>query len=1127
MAKYSLPPPPKLPPIKTPRLPLGRWERPTGLPPEPYPEPKTPGYMYPLKALQFIDESIYNAVAEYYKRKDPQKYGDLGTPYEEVRDTIRAMMVGYGGADPEGAAVRWGGRVGGFVGSMPLSLLAWLGTPAAKAGRAGGGVVAKTLTAPIRAGTYPISLLKAGLVEPATAAVRGMPALAWLAKSHSVAAGIKWPFKAVAARISAAADGTGLLTPAAKSIRAGAIAIRDAFGIGGPLKTLAMPVARVTAADMTHYAYFDDFATAWKAGKVDRAAPLLGKLSQLRPIPLREAAGELRPTGILARMFRRGGVAVFKRGLAEAHAASMGAPDELLMRLAEMPSSKAMKDALRALPGVSKDTKVMLMGLVEHIRFLGERSMNSGLRAQQLFYTMQKAAVPPETRQALAQEIARRTRPLGIKDLYRIVHPGKARQAELFPHRGAMPQGLKDFPVALESPRIGYAARRAFPTALDEMTKKQLWEPFKAEAVRMLKATDTLPETMVDDIVAEAMRTPLKVTRKTFAKEFARAPWARHLTAAELNQAAWNVGLDKNVQLFTTGFLEAAIPHGAFRTKQLLMMRTIQAAIEAAATDTKTLNILQQTGIDKLTPKVLDRYSVAAYKGMEHTLRKGAGVLKDYDLLLNRASGEWMPITRSLGRAVHNNYEIFHNPKVMYPISGFLLRMYDQLLGMNKHIALNYSFGYMSRNMMDDTVRMMVANGASDTLDGLMGAWRLERGRTMTIIAKDGKKLVLTRGLADRYVIASGKEAEAVVEAGAGAFSGITGGTFRGKMHKVSLMRVNNFLENFRSRAQFIASVKRHAVDRPLGEAIRAAMADVREVLYAYSEGTRFERAVPGRIIFFYRFMRKNIPFHIKMMASKPFHQYLAIVGPQRLFGETADPLDAFMPEWIRERGGFRIGDSKDGEVTYTAGMGLSQWEAFSKILPGRLRTEWLSSLAQPITMPLELLAGKRFFIERDIRDINRLHSPPVAKALSLVNPLWERLYDKKLIRRAEYRDKEYWIVPGHLMWAISQLRPLNDLTKALDSRRDTGELLIWAGTGMQSRKFSEDQLKDPWIRKQLREGIEELSEMGLLRELRIPYMAKGVEMTPKEKERGLAVIRQQRAMAKRGRTPKKRRRKW
>jgi len=1126
----KMPKPPKLPAITlaSPRRPSLDEIMP---PPEPPPPPNsTPAYLYPLKALQYIDESIWNVVAKVYEKLGVVE--DVGTPYEEVRDTVRSALVGYGGLDPEGAAVRWGGRIGGFIGSMPVSLLAWLAAPATKAFfKPGAGTVGKILSAPFRTMTWPMSLVKVGITMPAEQIARGISALGWLAKEHSVAQMMGAPFKALASAIQKSAEGTGLGSGTARALIRSANAIRDAFGAGGWWAKLVRPLGIRATAEATSWSKFDEFGKAWTAGDFGAAAKNLEITANAYPVKTMArtlATGErvVESAGLLSRVLKHLGPQGTMNALREIHSVSAGAPDDMLMRLAETRGAAAVA---RALP-LSKPSRTLLMSIIRHNRFLLENSTDTGLLARQILWA--RTYAPPEIREPLLEILSRRTTPLSMRELYRLSPVTSAELKKAFPlfaeqadwldeaqrlglREAVVPRGkLKGFTFALKSPRIAYATRFGEEAAISYMNQHGLWPKMTANAIATLRRTEGMSPAKINKLIAEA--TSVETSAKTVMSPKHRLNLFRHLTADELNKAAWDAGLPDTMKLFRTGLIESSSLRGVRLVKQNMMLRTRLAALEAARADTATATLPQKLGLKWSANKAVSTYSEPAYKGMEWVLRRGVRDLRGYDLLRDAATGEWIPIDEGLGRAVRGAYQLFSKQQPVETISRLLLRLYDRFLGINKHLSLNYSFGYMVRNWIDDVVRMMVGNGVAATADGLMDAYRMGRGRTVTLKFADGTTVPMTESLATRYVLQSGKQAEAVVEAGVLPELSVSMNEFMKKAHKYSLMQINSFMENFRARAQLMASLRLNR-NKPFSEALEAALKDVREILYSYSDITPFEAAVPARVIFFYRFARRNIPFHVKMLFAKPFSQYMALVGPRRLFGEDERPEDVYMPRWIRERGGFPIWRS-GSQVEYSPGLGLSVFDAFAKILPGSLAREWLGAIAPGIRIPLEAVSGKRFFIDRDIEDINRIYSPTAAAVLRLANPIWKALFDRKLVRTVEHGGKEYYVVPGELLWVVGMVRPLNDLLKLADPRRDVGDRLRWALTGTQSYIYDIEQLKTTGLLRQIREGVRELERQGLLRHIEIPYISKDIEMTPEESARALRYIRLLRQTSKRSR---------
>ena len=224
---------PKLPKVRVPKLPkirvpwarkgdwpilMGRSRSSMILPPE---ETPAGGVLNTglsalgagLRGLQYVSEMPYRAVHQLAYPQggaEKQSFGQrlkgvmletepLGyePPSKLVGDTIKSMLVGYGGMNPESRDVRILSGAGGLLGSLPMDLLGYVGLPSAS--RAATTITGKALSGIVKPFVYTGMKAQKYLIKPAEAALRASPSRLSraIAKEYGLGAAIAAPIRYV------------------------------------------------------------------------------------------------------------------------------------------------------------------------------------------------------------------------------------------------------------------------------------------------------------------------------------------------------------------------------------------------------------------------------------------------------------------------------------------------------------------------------------------------------------------------------------------------------------------------------------------------------------------------------------------------------------------------------------------------------------------------------------------------------------------------------------------------------------------------------------------------------------------------------------------------------------------
>lgn len=152
------------------------------------------------------------------------------------------------------------------------------------------------------------------------------------------------------------------------------------------------------------------------------------------------------------------------------------------------------------------------------------------------------------------------------------------------------------------------------------------------------------------------------------------------------------------------------------------------------------------------------------------------------------------------------------------------------------------------------------------------------------------------------------------------------------------------------------------------------------QVKYDAREFSPFERNVLSVIFPFYKFSSRQIPFLARELMTRPGSGKTGMMV--RLLGEAAAE-DPFLPDYIVERGGIKVGHNKVGEPSYLTSLGLMNEDPASFLGTNPL-LELVSRTNPLLKLPLELATGQSFFQRgvaggRDLRDLD----PPIARTIS------------------------------------------------------------------------------------------------------------------------------------------------
>ena len=347
---------------------------------------------------------------------------------------------------------------------------------------------------------------------------------------------------------------------------------------------------------------------------------------------------------------------------------------------------------------------------------------------------------------------------------------------------------------------------------------------------------------------------------------------------------------------------------------------------------------------------------------------------------------------------------------------------------------------YHSRNMFSNFVLNWIegVKNPQSYIDALM--YQMKKGKALTL--PSGKVLqpddVLR--LADEWgILGRSIGMMAPEEIGLKSFKGAKGWAQRhvkgqGAIRKGG-QKVGMAVEDNARLAHFIEKLKG-------GYSLNDAAVSAKKVLFDYGDLSKIEKKyLRDRGIFFYTFMRKNLPLQVETLLKQP--------GKQALWSHVAGgspemQSDKRVPKWWREQVVTRplkmpFISPKEGQETRIAGLGMPIEEAFGSFAgPGdtiwestrRIAARQFGRLSPPITAATEFVTGKDIFFDKDIDEIG--YAPYGAK------------YAPKFIKKAAgikpitYKGKvSRYAMNPRLSWAI----------------RKSPAARIWSSAGMLSRR--------------------------------------------------------------------------
>lgn len=223
---------------------------------------------------------------------------------------------------------------------------------------------------------------------------------------------------------------------------------------------------------------------------------------------------------------------------------------------------------------------------------------------------------------------------------------------------------------------------------------------------------------------------------------------------------------------------------------------------------------------------------------------------------------------------------------------------------------------------------------------------------------------------------------------------------------------------------------------------------------YAPEAFTSFEREYLARVFPFYRFTRRQIPFHVQQLMENPGGKLAQTLRGINTMRDRESPL----PEHIAQTAAIPIGGAEEGFQRFITGFGLPLEDVFGLLRPGTnsyktvkgTLQEFAGRLNPLMKAPMELASGTQMFTGRDLEDLR--------------GTLSDIIYNTGMTQGAPD-------TPILLEQLLSNSPASGILTQArqvLDNRKGIGAKLVNLATGMRTTDTDLEKSRNLAIRQYL-----------------------------------------------------------
>lgn len=287
-------------------------------------------------------------------------------------------------------------------------------------------------------------------------------------------------------------------------------------------------------------------------------------------------------------------------------------------------------------------------------------------------------------------------------------------------------------------------------------------------------------------------------------------------------------------------------------------------------------------------------------------------------------------------------------------IRGFL-KAFDAITSFWKRFTL-FSWGYHIRNQLGAMFNNAIAGMkpqelATYTLNGYKEVLQYVMGKESKLYREFRKQGLGASGLSQIEFAKAGQDPEDAIR------KTIENMSKTGKQKAISKLlhpfQTSQEIGEIADQANRFALFK-WAIDK--GMTPKEAAAKVREVQYDYSKLTPAEREVFTRVIPFYRWMRKNIPYQIKAAINDP--RYLEWANKARINAQSAVGLnDDNIPEYMKENYAVPVYGANGKGKFFSANLPFTDLTKLSN--PLKTLTD---SLTPVVKTPMELALNYNMF---------------------------------------------------------------------------------------------------------------------------------------------------------------------
>jgi len=298
-----------------------------------------------------------------------------------------------------------------------------------------------------------------------------------------------------------------------------------------------------------------------------------------------------------------------------------------------------------------------------------------------------------------------------------------------------------------------------------------------------------------------------------------------------------------------------------------------------------------------------------------------------------------------------------------------------------------------------------------------------------------------------------------------------------------------------------------------MDDVLRASPEAVRRLdksIYIYSNITPWEKEYASKIMMFYPFYRKNLPYWFNKAVEKPAHMLMLNRFFEYMGEEETEFEKRYKAPFLKNMYHFKTGQDELGRTTYAYGFGLSvedinRFVALGQGFKGPVY-KFLGSLNPILRMPAEYITGKNFFFDNHIEDWNRAY-----EVMDHIPGL------KEFLRVREERTPDgslRWKADGRRLWWLSNLgKPIMDVMPVMDSlygesgwakgkgKRKLATALTGWLTGMNVHHSDPQMWANIIERRELAQALDEQRKRGALKKMTSWYLPKGYQGNPEEQE--------------------------